>query len=233
MPAGLRSHRKAEQIVREEMDAIGCLEMLMPVIAPAELWQKSGRYGDRRAVQAPGPARRGDGAGHDPRGGHHLPHGPGRPLLPRPAADGVPHPDQGAGRAAPARGGPAHARVHHEGRLLVRPRPGGPGAPPTTSRPGPTTGSSTAPGWSGTGWSPTWGRWAASGRTSTWRPARRARTTWRSPTPGTRPTWRSPPPRPSRSRACPGRSSAPERLTPPGPGPSTRSAPRSTCPPAR
>ena len=45
MPAGLRSHRKAEQIIREEMDAIGCLEMLMPVIAPAELWQKSGRYG--------------------------------------------------------------------------------------------------------------------------------------------------------------------------------------------
>jgi len=44
MPAGWRVHRRVEQIVREEMDAIGSLEMLMPVLQPAELWQKSGRY---------------------------------------------------------------------------------------------------------------------------------------------------------------------------------------------
>ena len=44
MPAGLRAHRKAEQIIREEMDAIGTQEMLMPVVHPAELWQTSGRY---------------------------------------------------------------------------------------------------------------------------------------------------------------------------------------------
>ncbi len=44
MPAGWRAHRKAEQIVREEMDAIGCQEMLMPVLNPADLWQRSGRY---------------------------------------------------------------------------------------------------------------------------------------------------------------------------------------------
>ncbi len=44
MPAGLRAHRKAEQIVREEMDAIGTQEMLMPVMHPAELWQTTGRY---------------------------------------------------------------------------------------------------------------------------------------------------------------------------------------------
>jgi prolyl-tRNA synthetase len=44
MPAGLRAHRKAEQIIREEMDAIGAQEMLMPVVQPAELWQRSGRY---------------------------------------------------------------------------------------------------------------------------------------------------------------------------------------------
>ena len=44
LPAGWRAHRKAEQIVREELDAIGCQEMLMPVLTPAELWQKSGRY---------------------------------------------------------------------------------------------------------------------------------------------------------------------------------------------
>ncbi len=44
LPAGWRAHRKAEQIVREEMDAIGALEMLMPVLQPAELWRTSGRY---------------------------------------------------------------------------------------------------------------------------------------------------------------------------------------------
>ncbi|HLM26289.1 MAG TPA: proline--tRNA ligase [Thermoleophilaceae bacterium] len=44
LPAGWRAHRKAEQIVREEMDAIGALEMLMPVLQPAEIWRTSGRY---------------------------------------------------------------------------------------------------------------------------------------------------------------------------------------------
>ncbi len=44
MPAGWRVHRRVEQIIREEMDAIGCHEMLMPVLQPAELWRKSGRY---------------------------------------------------------------------------------------------------------------------------------------------------------------------------------------------
>jgi len=45
LPLGWRVHEKAAQIVREEMDAIGAQEMLMPVVTPAELWQKSGRYG--------------------------------------------------------------------------------------------------------------------------------------------------------------------------------------------
>src|SRR3954466_12170577 len=45
LPAGWRVHKNAAQIVREEMDAIGCGEMLMPVITPAELWKRSGRYG--------------------------------------------------------------------------------------------------------------------------------------------------------------------------------------------
>src|SRR3954454_13038081 len=44
LPAGWRVHRKVEQIIREEMDAIGAGEMLMPVLQPAELWQRSGRY---------------------------------------------------------------------------------------------------------------------------------------------------------------------------------------------
>ncbi|MEA2430832.1 MAG: prolyl-tRNA synthetase [Thermoleophilaceae bacterium] len=44
LPAGWRVHRKVEQIIREEMDGIGAGEMLMPVLHPAELWRKSGRY---------------------------------------------------------------------------------------------------------------------------------------------------------------------------------------------
>src|SRR5918999_3780704 len=44
LPAGWRAHRKVEQIVREELDAIGAAEMLMPVLQPAEVWRKSGRY---------------------------------------------------------------------------------------------------------------------------------------------------------------------------------------------
>jgi prolyl-tRNA synthetase len=43
MPAGWRVHRRIEQIIREEMDAIGGQELLMPVLHPAELWQRSGR----------------------------------------------------------------------------------------------------------------------------------------------------------------------------------------------
>src|SRR3954462_4419079 len=44
LPAGWRAHRRAEQIVREEIDRIGGQEMLMPVLQPADLWRRSGRY---------------------------------------------------------------------------------------------------------------------------------------------------------------------------------------------
>ncbi len=43
LPLGWRVHRKIEQIIREEMDAIGCQEMLMPVLTPFELWEQTGR----------------------------------------------------------------------------------------------------------------------------------------------------------------------------------------------
>jgi prolyl-tRNA synthetase len=46
LPLGLRVLRKVEQIVREEQDGAGALELLMPTIQPAELWQESGRYED-------------------------------------------------------------------------------------------------------------------------------------------------------------------------------------------
>ncbi|QOC23012.1 proline--tRNA ligase [Wenzhouxiangella sp. AB-CW3] len=45
-PLGLKVLRRVEQVVREEMDASGSLEMLMPAIQPAELWQESGRWDD-------------------------------------------------------------------------------------------------------------------------------------------------------------------------------------------
>src|SRR5690242_17444989 len=45
LPLGWRVHRKVEQIIREEMDAIGAQEMLAPVLTPAELWETTGRSG--------------------------------------------------------------------------------------------------------------------------------------------------------------------------------------------
>jgi prolyl-tRNA synthetase len=44
LPLGWRVYRKIEQIIREEMDAIGAQEVLMPVLTPAELWKATGRY---------------------------------------------------------------------------------------------------------------------------------------------------------------------------------------------
>ena len=51
LPLGWRALAKIEQIMREEMDAIGCQEMKMPVVNPAEIWQATGRW------QAPAPGQ--------------------------------------------------------------------------------------------------------------------------------------------------------------------------------
>jgi prolyl-tRNA synthetase len=45
LPAGWRVHQRVVQIIREEMDALGGQEMLMPVLQPAEVWRRTGRYG--------------------------------------------------------------------------------------------------------------------------------------------------------------------------------------------
>jgi prolyl-tRNA synthetase len=45
LPAGLRVQRKIEAIVRQEMNRAGAVELAMPVVQPAELWQESGRWG--------------------------------------------------------------------------------------------------------------------------------------------------------------------------------------------
>ncbi len=46
LPLGFQVLKKIEQIVREEQDRAGAIEMLMPTIQPADIWQESGRYGD-------------------------------------------------------------------------------------------------------------------------------------------------------------------------------------------
>ncbi|HAV45432.1 MAG TPA: proline--tRNA ligase, partial [Halomonas sp.] len=44
LPLGLRTLRKVEAIVREEMNRAGAQEVLMPAVQPADLWQESGRW---------------------------------------------------------------------------------------------------------------------------------------------------------------------------------------------
>ena len=61
LPLGYRSVRKVEQIVREEMDAIGSQEVLLPIVQPAELWHESGRWTE----YGPELARLTDRAGRD------------------------------------------------------------------------------------------------------------------------------------------------------------------------
>src|SRR5579883_2545687 len=49
LPLGKRVHHKVEQIIREEMDAIGAQEFLLPALSPTEIWQATGRvaaFGD-------------------------------------------------------------------------------------------------------------------------------------------------------------------------------------------
>ena len=64
MPLGLRVLRKVEAIVREEMNRSGAIELLMPVVQPAEMWQESGR--SRRRLQNRVRYRR-RAVGSDPR----------------------------------------------------------------------------------------------------------------------------------------------------------------------
>jgi len=50
LPLGLRALRKVENIVREEMDRAGAIEVLMPALQPPDIWQQSGRYETARDV---------------------------------------------------------------------------------------------------------------------------------------------------------------------------------------
>ncbi len=61
LPLGFRAARHVEQVIREEMDRIGCQEMVMPVVHPAELWKETGRW----YTIGPEMARFKDRAGRD------------------------------------------------------------------------------------------------------------------------------------------------------------------------
>src|SRR5262249_17781290 len=53
LPLGFRVLKKIEQIVREDQDRAGAMEMLMPTVQPADSWQESKRYADLRAEMLP------------------------------------------------------------------------------------------------------------------------------------------------------------------------------------
>ena len=126
LPAGWRVHQKVVQIVREEIDAAGGQEMLMPVITPAELWKRTGRYAidevfklkDRRDAELVLAMT------HEETVTLHVAQAVRSyrdlPLL-------LYHfQTKERDERAPARRRAAHARVHHEGRLHLRPRRRGP-----------------------------------------------------------------------------------------------------------
>ncbi len=126
MPLGLITLRKVEQIIREEMNRAGALELVMPVVQPAELWQETGRW----EKMGPNMLRLKDRherdfvVGPDARGGDHRHRAQGDPQLPPAAGELLPDPDQVPRRDPPALRRDARARVRHEGRLLVRRRRG-------------------------------------------------------------------------------------------------------------
>jgi len=87
LPLGLRSLRKIEQIVRQEMDRAGALELLMPSLQPPEIWQQSGRYETWREVLFKlRPRQKGMAAGTHARRGDHEPGG-GRDQFVPPTAE--------------------------------------------------------------------------------------------------------------------------------------------------
>ena len=96
LPLGLRSLQKAAQIVREEMDAIGCAEVLLPALQPLELWQKTGRDVElrRKPDEVQGPPRPPDRAGADARRSGHRTGDGVRQQLQAAAAEPLPDSDQ-------------------------------------------------------------------------------------------------------------------------------------------
>ena len=127
LPAGWRVHQRVVAIIREEMDAIGGQEMLMPVLQPAEPWRKTGRLEIDELFKL--TDRKGSelvlAMTHEEAVTFHV------AQIVRSYRDlplilyhfQVKERDEPRPRAGRA----AHARVHDEGLLHLRPRPGGPG----------------------------------------------------------------------------------------------------------
>ena len=126
LPLGMRVRAKIIDIIREEMNAIGAQEFLLPCMHPAEIWERSGRLGyGRRHVPAEGPQGRGHGARRSPT------RRSSRPLATELASyRELPQfwyhfqtkfRDEAAAEERPAPG----PRIHHEGLLQLRPGRGG------------------------------------------------------------------------------------------------------------
>ena len=126
LPLGLRVLKKIEQIVREEQNRAGAIELLMPTIQSADLWKESGRYEayGKEMLRIEDRHEREMLYGPDQRGDDHR-HLPGlRALLQGPAAQSLPHPMEVPGRGPAAFRPDARPRIPDEGRLFVRRRSG-------------------------------------------------------------------------------------------------------------
>ncbi len=125
LPLGLRALKKAERIVREEMDAAGAVELAMPAMSPRHLWEQTGPRGrlrrragavDAQPHRAKGPRR----ARADARRNHHRPGVAADQQLPADADHALPDHLEVPQRGAAAVRRAAHERVPDEGRLQLR-----------------------------------------------------------------------------------------------------------------
>ena len=178
LPLGLRVLRKIEDIIREEMDAIGAQELLVPrAAAPRAL--RGDRPLDRvrrRHLPAQGPQGRRLPARPHARGDVH-PRGEGPLLvLQGPAAVDLPDPDQVPRRGAAPRRAAARPRVRDEGLLLLRRRRRRARRAATRRTATPTSGSSTGSASSTSSSRRCPARWAARSPRSSWPRPRSART---------------------------------------------------------
>ena len=144
-PLGWRVHRKVEQIIREELDAIGAQEWLAPVLTPAELWEATGRdripeifhVEDRAGRRFVLPMT------HEETFTFHARELQSYRQLPQ---SWYHFQTKDRDEPRPAQRPDPRPRVHHEGLVLVRPGRGRPGARASARTRRPITGSSSAAG---------------------------------------------------------------------------------------
>ena len=126
LPLGHRVLKKIEQIVREEQDRAGAVELLMPTIQSADLWRQSGRYDAYGPEMLRFPDRTSSEMLYGPTNEEMITQiflGRGQ-ILSRPAAHALPYPVEVPRRGPPALRRDARPRVPDEGRLQLRPRRG-------------------------------------------------------------------------------------------------------------